>query len=248
MVKTMGSKTGIAWTDATWNPWQGCTKVSQGCKNCYMYREKTRYVQDPMTVVKSKPHTFNAPLVWAKNWDKGIRDPKKTLEPGSRIFVCSWSDFYHQDADDWRAEAWELIRSLPQYTFLIPTKRIERYGVEGDGFFIPQNVWLGVSVENQQVEWRVRELMDIPAAVKWVSYEPLLGPVKVLWYPDWAVIGGESGSGFRPMDLRWAREIMLDYHKAGKAVFVKQLGGWPNTRHELTDFPEDLRVREFPNG
>jgi protein gp37 len=230
----MGKTTGIAWTDATWNPWQGCTKVSDGCKNCYMYREKTRYGQDPFTVVRSKPHTFNAPLRW-------------NLPERSRIFVCSWSDFYHVDADDWRHEAWELIRSLPQYDFLIPTKRIERFGIEGDGFMIPDNVWLGVSVENQETaDKRVPLLMETPAKVKWVSAEPLLGPVFLPYQVDWVVVGGESGSTARPMDIDWARDLREECWVTYTPYFLKQLGGWPDTRHELSDFPEDMRVREFP--
>src|ERR1039458_4146588 len=96
----MGSKTGIAWTDATWNCWQGCHKVSAGCKNCYMFSEKTHYGQNPNVVMRSNPVTFNAPLRWAKNPEK---------YPGIKfIFVCSWSDFFIEEADPWREEAWDI--------------------------------------------------------------------------------------------------------------------------------------------
>lgn len=237
----MGKTTGISWTDATWNPWQGCTKVSDGCKNCYMYREKTRYGQDPFTVIRSKPHTFNAPLKW-------------NLPERSRIFVCSWSDFYHVDADGWRNEAWELIRSLPQYDFLIPTKRIERFGIEGDGFMIPENVWLGVSVENQKTaDERIPLLLETPAKIKWLSIEPMLERIHLAWafydirYSiDWVVYGGESGSGCRPCDSQWIKDGIKQCSIAKIPAFVKQLGGWPDTRHELSDFPAELQVREFP--
>ena len=135
----MGKTTGIAWCNATWNPWQGCDKVSAGCKNCYMYREKKRYGQDPQTVVRSAAHTFNAPLRWARTGE---------VPDGSRIFVCSWSDFFHKKADAWRAEAWKIIEALPQYTFLIPTKRIGRLSIDVK---MPDNVWLGASVEDQEM-------------------------------------------------------------------------------------------------
>lgn len=247
----MGSKTGISWTDATWNPWQGCTKVSDGCKNCYMYREKERYGQDPFTVVRSKLATFNAPL----NWGRSGKVPY-----GSRIFVCSWSDFFHEDADLWRDEAWEIMENSPQYNFLIPTKRIERVSkvcpsdwLQGDAL---ENVWLGISVENQETyNKRLPMLLKIHASVKWLSVEPMLGPINFS-EPDcqtyaqdrinWVVFGGESGPNCRTMDIDWLRNGVNQCKAANVPVFVKQLGGWPNTYHELSDFPEDLRIREFP--
>lgn len=247
----MGKTTGISWTDATWNPWQGCTKVSQGCKNCYMFRDKKRYGQDPNTVVRSKPATFNAPLKW-------------DLPERSRIFVCSWSDFFHEDADAWRDEAYQIIYKLPQYDFLIPTKRIERfekclpYFTDPDPIKFPDNVWLGVSVENQKMaDKRIPILAKIPASVRWISAEPLLEPINILgnlldgWHKacpkiNWVVVGGESGSGCRTMNTEWARYLVNDCKAAGTPVFVKQLGGWPDTRSKLEDLPEDLRIREFP--
>ncbi len=262
----MGKTTGISWTDASWNPWQGCTKVSPGCKNCYMYRDKTRYGQDPMTVVRSKPATFNAPLKW-------------NLPERSRIFVCSWSDFFHEDADDWRYEAWDIIEKLPQYDFLIPTKRIERFGIiEADGFIFPKNVWLGVSVENQEMaDKRIPLLLKIPAPIRWLSIEPMLGRIDLRHIQsdyvlfdvlgknrfdyggngfgcaapmrdgiDWVVFGGESGSGCRPCDTDWIRYGLEQCRVARVPAFVKQLGGWPDTRSMLEDLPEDLRIRQFP--
>ena len=104
----MAENSKIQWTDHTWNPWQGCRKVSPGCLNCYMYRDKKRYGQDPATVVRSKPPTFNKPLKW--------HDPAK-------VFVCSWSDFFIEDADEWRDDAWEIMRRTPHLTYQILTKR-----------------------------------------------------------------------------------------------------------------------------
>jgi protein gp37 len=243
----MGKTTGISWTDATWNPWQGCTKVSAGCKNCYMYREKKQYGQDPDIVVRSKPPTFNAPLKW-------------NLPERSKIFVCSWSDFFHPDADRWRDEAWDIIRRLPQYDFLIPTKRIER-AVDWRPVGWLQNIWIGISAEDQETfDDRIPYLLSVPVPIHWVSAEPLLGPIymdirgrnygidHIGWSEDiaWVVVGGESGPNCRPMHLIWVYDLRNQCSGANIPLFVKQLGGWPDTRHELSDFPEDLRVREFP--
>src|SRR3990167_10389978 len=107
----MAETTGIAWTDATWNPWIGCHKVSAGCKSCYMYRDVTFYGGDPNVVRRGKT-TFNAPLRWHH-------------KPGSLIFPCSWSDFFIEEADEWRDEAWAIMRNTP-YVYLVLTKRIER--------------------------------------------------------------------------------------------------------------------------
>lgn len=114
----MSVSTKIAWTDATWNPWQGCRKVSQGCKNCYMYAEKTRYGQDPATVVRSKDATFYAPFKWEKQAVKAGEQRK--------VFTCSWSDFFIEEADTWRDEALAIIAMTPHLTYQILTKRPER--------------------------------------------------------------------------------------------------------------------------
>jgi len=169
----MGTRTGISWTDATWNPWQGCHKVSQGCKNCYMYTEKTRYGQAPATVVRSKPHTFNMPL--------RLKEPQ-------RVFTCSWSDFFIEEADEWRDEALLMMARTPHLTYQVLTKRPEHmqswmkhwYGsYTRQCFSVPlSNVWLGVSIEDQATaDERIPWLLKTPAAVRFVSYEPALGPV-----------------------------------------------------------------------
>lgn len=196
----MGHKSNIEWTSASWNPWQGCHKVSQGCKNCYMFRDKARYGQDPNTVVRSSDKTFYAPLKWA--------------EPRT-IFTCSWSDFFIEEADAWRDEAFAIMALTPQHTYQVLTKRPERMleyfrpnsedeprdclvawamgqiatektrelghkiasSFRNGGWPLP-NVWLGVSVEDQKTaDERIPLLLQTPAAVRWLSMEPLLGPV-----------------------------------------------------------------------
>lgn len=228
----MGSRTGIEWATSSWNPWQGCTKVSPGCKHCYMYRDKARYGQDPNVVVRSKDATFNAPLKWA--------EPRV-------IFTCSWSDWYHETADEWRAEAWEVIRRTPQHVYLILTKRADRMSVpwglrgpsHGTKYPPPEwdHVWMGVSVESEKYVGRVDHLVQLPAmGHRFISAEPLLAPVSGLyWYMnrdliDWVIAGGESGPGFRPMEDGWARVLRDQCQRAKVAFFLKQLGGWPQKR------------------
>ncbi len=168
----MGTNSNIEWTDHTWNPWIGCQKVSPGCDNCYMMRDVRRFGMDG-TAVYASVKTFNAPL--AKNRAKGWK-----WQDGSKIFVCSWSDFFHSAADSWRGEAWDTIRRRPGLIFQILTKRPENIFTRlpddwGGGW---PNVWLGVTAENQEMaDTRVTWLLSIPAARRFVSIEPMLGAV-----------------------------------------------------------------------
>jgi protein gp37 len=211
----MGANSAIEWTDATWNPWQGCLKVSPGCKQCYMYRDKARYGQDPKVVVRSKPATFNSPLKWAES---------------QKVFTCSWSDFFIEQADNWRDDAWDIIRRTPHLTYQVLTKRPENIKDRlpedwGNGW---PNVWLGVSVESKKYTWRLEALDLIPARVKFVSYEPALEYVDfTTWTPflDWVISGGESGYNPRPASLDWFRQVRDDCLKNGVAFFHKQHGG-----------------------
>lgn len=224
----MSERTGIAWTDATWNPWQGCTKVSPGCAHCYMYREKTRYGQDPETVVRSAPGTFLAPRKW--------KDPR-------RVFTCSWSDFFHPAADAWRADAWDIIRETPHLTYQILTKRPGRIpdALPADWGKGWPHVHLGVSVESQRFVLRINALRTVPAAVRFLSAEPLLGALDLTGLTDgigWVICGGESGPGARPMSDDWARGLRDQCAAAGVPYFLKQLGGHPNKRdgtHAILD-------------
>lgn len=207
----MGTSSCIEWTEATWNPWHGCLKVSPGCAHCYMYRDKRRYGQDPAFVVRSKT-SFDAPLKW--------KAPKM-------IFTCSWSDFFIAEADQWRADAWEVIRRSPQHTYQVLTKRPERICDHLPDGWPFQNVWLGVSVENPRFYWRIETLREIPASVRFLSVEPLLKPMLGLPLEgiSWVVVGGESGPGCRPMKAEWVREIRGQCSRAKVAFFFKQWGG-----------------------
>lgn len=248
----MGQRSAIEWTDATWNPWHGCTKVSPGCKHCYMYREKRQYGQDPNVIVRSKT-TFTAPLKWGA--------PR-------RIFTCSWSDFFHEAADPWRADTWEIIERTPQHTYLILSKRPERIRenlpwaarVHGSyGWLEPwRNVWLGVSVENQDYGGRIDQLLGVPAMVHFLSLEPLLGPIDLspwLRKPlvhgrpidvEWVIVGGESGPNARRMELGWAASLLEQCRAAGVPFFLKQLGGWPDKRGGDKALLQGRLWREIP--
>lgn len=236
----------------------GCAKVSPGCRACYMFAEQKSYGMDPADVRRSKTK-FNEPLKW--------KQPR-------RVFTCSWSDFFIEQADAWRPEAWEIIRKTP-HTYIILTKRIERVPEclppdWGAGY---PNVWLCVSVESQHFLWRIAQLAEIPAPVHGVSFEPLLGPIdasRYLHLIDWAILGGESGPGARACHVSWIRQLMAQCRSRDVAVFCKQLGanvmGVSNQVREaagadvgrirfhdrkgadMAEWPEDLRVREFPSG
>ncbi len=218
----MGKNTPIAWADHSWNPWQGCHPVSEGCARCYMYREKRRYGQDPAVVVRSTDATFRKPLHWHEH---------------ARVFTCSWSDFFIEEADPWRDEAWDIIRQTPHLTYLILTKRVENVPSRLPADWPWENVWLGVTAENQaRADERIPLLLRTPAAVRFVSCEPLLGPINLCpswydWYngPHWIIAGGESGPGARPMHPDWARSLRDQCETRDVPFFMKQWGEYVPT-------------------
>ena len=232
----MGKKTSISWTNKTHNFWYGCKKVSQGCRSCYAEREMKRFGKDFNIVTRAKG--FISPLMWK--------------EP-SMVFVNSWSDFFIEEADEWRDEAWDIIRRTPHLTYQILTKRPENIRSRlpddwGDGW---DNVWLGVSIENYRYLDRGWKLINLPAKTRFLSVEPLLGEIDLRWLLsaeliDWLIVGGESGSHHRPMELDWVRSIKEDCDRAEVAYFMKQDSGpKPGMRGRI---PDDLWVQEFPNG
>lgn len=197
----------IEWTGPTWNCWQGCKKKSPGCKNCYMYRDKRRYGQEPSVVVRSKPNTFNKPLKLQKEVNQG----KRIAYQDKLVFTCSWSDFFNPEADKWRLEAWEIIRQCPDLIFQILTKLPERINDHLPPFWneIKDRCWIGTSIENQDYLHRIDYLEQTDVSLRFLSLEPLLGPIPNLYLSDidWVIVGGESGPNARPMDERWVRQI-----------------------------------------
>ena len=211
----MGLRTSISWCDSSWNPFIGCKKLSPGCQQCYMFRDQERYGNDPKLIRRAKSATFNAPLKW--------KDPAK-------VFTCSWSDFFIEEADDWRDEAWDVISRTPHLSYQILTKRPENILSRlpenwGSGW---PNVWLGVSVETQEYTRMIEFLTQIDAAVRFISYEPALGPVDFTWHMpgiSWIIAGGESGYHPRYSDLNWFRSVRNQCKEYKVAYFHKQNGG-----------------------
>jgi protein gp37 len=234
----MAKQTAIQWTDATVNFWRGCKKVSPGCKFCYMYRDQERYGRSPEEVLRTSPTTFNQALKWS--------EPR-------RIFTNSWSDFFIEEADNWRDDAWNVIRSTLYHQWQILTKRPELIPARlpcdwGTGW---GNVLLGVSVESQEYWSRADLLSKIPARSRFLSLEPLIGPIDVLQYTDgvkaidsidWVIIGGESGNEngkyrYRPCEIEWIEKIVNDLrsHAPHVKIFIKQLGTYQYHKLGLLD-------------
>ncbi len=350
--------TSIEWTEATWNPVVGCSRVSKGCERCYAERVAHRGMQAAhrgLTVMGRKGPRWNGKV---RTLPERLEQPLRWRKP-RRVFVNSMSDLFHESVPfEFIAAVFGVMAASPQHTFQILTKRdprrfFEWLKAEGEGcaslsddgspmtvaciieaqrqdrrFFseVPPNglgrvrsegdrdpwplpnVWLGVSVENQETaDQRIPWLLECPAAVRWVSYEPALGPVDFSrwldakrfacprcgkhpnecedpdvcaaspggWALDWVVIGGESGPGARSFDLAWARSTIEQGCAAGVPVFVKQLGAEPRATvvrdgertdtcdddwryilltkrdrkgGDTSEWPEDLRVREYPRS
>lgn len=233
----MAEQTIIAWTDRTWNPWRGCTRVSPGCAHCYMFSAQERYGRDPSIVTRTK--TWNDPI----RWERDASIARRT----ERVFTCSWSDWFHADADTWRDEAWALIRRCPHLTFQILTKRDDRMADHlpsdwGAGY---PNVWLGVSIENDRFVSRADTLRRIPAVVRFISAEPLLGPLPSLDLSgiQWLIVGGESGVGYRPMDHAWVRALHVMATASGTAFFFKQSAA---PRTEMGIYLDGQIARAYP--
>ena len=234
----MSDATIIAWTEHTWNPWRGCTKISPGCAHCYMFTAQERWGRDPSVVVRTS--TWRDPIRW--EFDAHIHNRR------ARVFTCSWSDWFHEDADPWRDEAWAIVRSCPHLDFQILTKRHERIAEHlpadwGPGGYA--NVWLGVSIENDRFTHRADTLRRIPAVVRFLSAEPLLGPLPSLDLTgiDWLIVGGESGPGYRPMHLDWVRALQARATMHRTAFFFKQSAA---PRTEMGIELDGRIVRNYP--
>jgi protein gp37 len=215
----MSDNTGIEWTDATWNPVTGCTKVSPGCKNCYAERLalRLRAMGNPRYrngfSLTLHPDQLPLPLRW--------RQPK-------RVFVNSMSDLFHEAVPEaYIRRVFDVMAEAHWHTFQILTKRSRRLASLAPRLAWPANVWQGVSVESQRYTSRVGDLQGVPAAVRFLSVEPLLGSISRLPLDGihWVIVGGESGSGRRPIEAAWAREIRDQCVSAGVAFFFKQWGG-----------------------
>jgi len=215
----MGLNSAIEWTEATWNPVTGCSKVSSGCEHCYAERMALRLQG------MGQPNYARGFKVTLHQ--RALRLPSTWKRP-QMIFVNSMSDLFHEDVPlDFIQQVFDVMRRAPWHTYQILTKRSERL-VELDPVLAwPPHVWMGVTVESADYTYRIDHLRHIHAAVKFLSLEPLLGPMPSLNLKgiDWVVVGGESGTGARPMDAKWAIEIRDQCVKAEVPFFFKQWGG-----------------------
>lgn len=260
----MGAQTKIEWATHTFNPWVGCTKVSPACDHCYAEGWAKR--------------TGNADL-WkgerrrtaAANWRQPIKWNEAARAAGERhrVFCASLADvFDNQVSEEWRADLWRLIRATPDLDWLLLTKRPQNITKMLPSEAMQRasapwpwpNVWLGTTAENQaEADRRIPHLLATLAAVRFISAEPLLGPVDLgflepcdhvrrsceeigCWRAlDWVIVGGESGPNARPMEESWAEDIRDQCKTAGVAFFMKQMT-------KKAPIPADLMIREFPNG
>ena len=210
----------IEWTESTWNPTSGCTKVSPGCDRCYADRITRRFP-------KTFPNAFNLTLR-----PDSLDIPFHWKQPRT-IFVNSMSDLFHVKVpEDYLRRVFDVMRLTPHHTYQVLTKRAERLARIAPRLEWPRNVWMGVSVETSQYLWRVDYLREVPAAVRFISAEPLLGamPRMNLAGIDWLIAGGESQAGCRPADIEWFRDLRDQCGMAEVAFFLKQLGGHPSKR------------------
>lgn len=312
----MSDKTEISWTDATWNPVVGCTKVSAGCDNCYAIRTAHRMTANPNPLVSQAYAGTEAGGQWTGRVNlltDRLDQPPRWRKP-RRIFVNAQSDLFHEAVpDDFIARVWAVMALAPQHVFQVLTKRHARMrslltaprfqddvwraatvlmgerGIDkGRHFAWPlPGVWLGVSVEDQRwADIRIPALLDTPAAVRWLSCEPLLGPMDLQmavprpctcgpdqtfligetrahktgcpalrWpFPDWVIVGGESGPNARPMHPEWARALRDQCASTGVAFHFKQAGsvlarewGCNGKGANPDEWPESF-PREYPNA
>ena len=215
----MSDQSHIEWTNATWNPVTGCTKVSEGCKFCYAERFAERF-----RGVKGHPYEQGFDL---KMWPERLNIPLEWKEP-RMIFVNSMSDLFHQDVPfEYIHDVFQVMKQAEHHTFQVLTKRSERLLELASQLDWPDNVWMGVSIENMKVAKRVDHLRDVPAAIRFLSCEPLLGSLKNLSFAgiQWVIVGGESGPGARPMKEEWVREVRGKCRSARIPFFFKQWGG-----------------------
>lgn len=233
----MGKHSKISYCDSSWSPWIGCTPVSDACANCYAAAWAKRAGRDFATVVRASHASFYAPLTWKK--------PK-------RIFVCELSDFLHPDVPiGWLTNAVEVMRGADRHTYLILTKRPERWAWFAENWpDVAKKVWLGVTAENQeQTDKRIPTLLETPAAKRWVSLEPLLEPVKLSWATltllNFAVVGAESGPNRRECKVEWIEDMVDQCRAAGVPVYVKQ--GSHRFPGRQGDIPDHLwTIKEMP--
>lgn len=257
----MSERTGISWTDHTFNTHWGCTKVigSGACDNCYA--ESWALKQKFQIWGKDAPRRFFG----EKHWNEPRRWNKSAEKAGVRrkVFCSSMADVFEQrsDLDGVRKQLWKLIEETPALDWLLLTKRPALMTQMAPWTDWPLNVWAGTTAEDQRwYDHRWPILKKVPAKIHWLSLEPLLGPIDLGLdtmtgkKPDWAIVGGESGSGARPMERAWVMDIREECKRHGVAYFFKQkgrvlaaeMGCKDKEGKDISEWPAEFRIQEFP--
>jgi protein gp37 len=241
----MAENSKIEWTDHTFNPWIGCTKVSPGCDHCYAESLSKRYGWVEWGPQGDRKRTSKANWKKPRQWAKDARGAERR----PRVFCASLADVWdNQVPAEWRRDLFHLIWETPELDWLLLTKRPENIGkmlwpAIGEAELWPwKNVWLGTTCEDQpNFDHRWPLLSKVPACVHFISYEPAIGPLRIngALVPDWLICGGESGHGARMMDPNWAAAIKSDCARVGTSFFMKQMTG-------KKPIPDHLMLREFP--
>jgi len=231
----MANRTGIEWTNITWNPVTGCTQVSAGCDNCYALTLAHRLLRKHYTKRRPQEDTFanrRDPFA-VRLWPERLGEPF-SWRGRQRVFVNSMSDLFHADIpDDYVRKVFDVMLRADRHTYQILTKRPARMArfVERNMDLFPQavvpgHIWLGTSVEDAHVRYRTDHLRLVPAAVRFLSCEPLIGPLQLdLSGIHWVIVGGESGIHHRPLNLEWVRSLRDDCVRHQVPFFFKQMGG-----------------------
>lgn len=251
----------IEWTESTWNPLRGCTRVSPGCRNCYAERVADRFsgpgqpYEGLTTRGKDGQPRWNGEVMLAEH---KLNDPLKWKKP-RRIFVNSMSDLFHEKVSVYYIQkVFRVMRQANWHQFQILTKRAKRLMELSPYIDWPRNVWMGVSIENASVLERVEQLCRTRAAIRFLSIEPLIDEIVDIRIDDidWVIVGGESGPQARWMHPSWAIHLRYQCVVAGVPFFMKQMGShWAKSRgskswkgDDFSEFPDALQVREYPKG
>jgi len=250
----MAKNSSINWTDHTANFWWGCQKVSDGCKHCYAETMSKRLGKQIWGPAETSSREYKK-AIWVDllKWDKQA----KAEGVRRRVFVSSMSDFLedHPQVMGWRNDAVKLIEQVEWLDILLLTKRPENAPML-EWFYggWPEHVFFGTTIEDNKQRQRMIDALSVPAKVHFFSVEPMLEFVDMKFPSSknpkrdiWVICGGESGAGCRPFDWNWARDLRNQCKEKNIAFWMKQGGGYPNPRHDLSDLPEDLRIRELPN-
>lgn len=240
----MGEATGIAWTDHTWNPWIGCQRVSEGCRNCYAATLSARWGKPERWTTDQRDPTSDAYWKQPLRWDRNAL----ALGEPARVFCASMCDVFedHPTAEYLRPHVWDLVSKTPNLIWQFLTKRPENILAMLDPMLQgAPNVWIGTTIEDMRVAHRADRLREVPTICRFISYEPALGPLHEINLDgiSWVICGGESGPGFRHMEHDWARAMRDRCRAEGIAYFFKQSAG---LRSGSGPYLDGQLIQEFP--